>query len=378
MKIAIAHDYITKIGGAERVLSTLHDIYPDAPIYTLIYDKQGTKGEFEKAGYNIKTSKLQKLPGFLRRRPRLLLAKFPQAVEEFDLTKYDVVISSSNSFAHGVVTRPQTLHLTYCYSPMRYGWDWAQEYLKENNVGFGPVGIYIRKLISDLRIWDFLASRRTDVWIAISKTVARRIKKYYKKDSIVIYPPVEIDNYLDNKNKSKNYYLVVSRLTQYKKIDLAIKVFNDLKMPLYIIGEGADRKRLEKLANKNIKFLSWKSDKEKIRYFQKCRAFLFPGEDDFGITPIEAMAAGRPVVAYNAGGATETVIAGKTGEFFDNYDDPNSLKNAVLKLDKNYSIYKPSVCKNQAKQFSAEIFNRKFKSFIEKKYKKFNSSNTTN
>jgi len=375
MKIAIVHDFLTKIGGAEKVLQTMHRIFPDAPIYTLLYDKKGTRGEFEKAGYDIRTPKLQKLPGFLRRRSRLLLPKFSQAIEEFDMTKYDIVISSSNSFAHGTITRPNTLHITYCYSPMRYAWDWTHQYLKENKIGFGLTGIYVRKMISNLRVWDFLASKRTDEWLAISKTVAKRIKKYYKKNCVVIYPPVEIDKYLNNKNKPEDFYLIVSRLTQYKKIDLAISVFNDLNIPLVIIGEGSDRRRLEKLADKNIKFLGWKNDRDKIRYFQKCRGFLFPGEDDFGITPIEAMAAGRPVIAYNAGGATETVISGKTGEFFDDYDNPLSLKNTVLKVEKNYNKYLPDICKKQAKEFSEEIFTRKFKNFLESSYKKFQDEN---
>lgn len=371
MKIAVVHDFLTKIGGAEKVLQTIHQIFPDATIYTLLYDKVGTRGEFEKHGYDIRTSGLQKLPAFIRQRQKILLSKFPQAIEEFDLAKYDIVISSSNSFAHGVITRPNTLHITYCYSPMRYAWDWTHEYLRENNIGFGLLGIYVRKLISDLRVWDLLASKRTDIWIAISKTIAQRIIKYYKKDSTVIYPPVEIYNYLNNKNEPQDFYLIVSRLTQYKKIDLAIKVFNDIKIPLYIIGEGSDRKRLKRLASKNIKFLGWKSEKEKIGYFKKCRAFLFPGEDDFGITPVEAMAAGRPVVAYNSGGATETIIAGKTGEFFDNYDDPKSLKDAILTLEKNYLNYKPEICQVRAKEFSEEIFQQKFKDFVDKEYKKF-------
>lgn len=375
MRIAIVHDFLIKLGGAEKVLQVMHKIFPDAPIYTLLYDKKGTHGEFENPGYDIRTSRLQKLPEFIRHRQRILLSKFPQAIEEFDLSGFNIVISSSNSFAHGVITRPNTLHITYCYSPMRYAWDWTHQYLQENNINFGLVGIYVRKLISNLRIWDFLASKRTDAWIAISQTVALRIKKYYKKDSIVIYPPVNIDQYLDNKFDPENYYLIVSRLTQYKKIDLAIEVFNHLSIPLFIIGEGTDRKRLEKMAGNNIQFLGWKSDKEKIHYFKKCRAFLFPGEDDFGITPVEAMAAGRPVIAYNSGGATETVIAGKTGEFFDDCNDPESLKNAVLKLEKNYSNYSPDVCQNRAKEFSQEIFARKFKNFVETKYKTFQDEN---
>jgi len=371
MKIAIVHDFLTKLGGAEKVLEVMHEIFPQAPIYTLLYDKEGTKGKFEKAGYDIRTSKLQKLPRFLRRHSRLLFSKFPQAVEKFDMKKYDIVISSSNSFAHGVITGPQTLHITYCYSPMRYTWDWTHKYVEENNIGLGPLGLVVRKIVSDLRIWDFLASKRSDLWVAISKTVTRRIKKYYRSDSSVIYPPVDLTPLINNKDKPKDCYLIVSRLTQYKKIDLAIKVFNQLNLPLIIIGEGADRRRLESLANKNIKFLGWKGEKEKIKYFKRCRAFLFPGEDDFGITPVEAMAAGRPVIAFAAGGATETVVAGVTGEFFTDSNDPESLKKAVLKLEKNYSNYKPSVCQNRAKEFSEEIFKKKFKSFVEEEYKKY-------
>ncbi len=373
MKVAIVHDYITKIGGAEKVLQTIHQIFPGAPIYTLLYDKQGTRGEFEGLGYDIRTSRLQKLPAFIRRRQRILLSKFPQAIEELDLAEYDVVISSSNSFAHGVITRPNTLHITYCYSPMRYAWDWTHQYLIENNIGFGPIGIFIRKIISDLRVWDFLASKRTDIWVAISKTVAGRIKKYYHKDSIVIYPPTEIDELLKYNKPAKDYYLIVSRLTQYKNIDLAILAFNKLKLPLYIIGEGADEKRLKSLAGQTIKFLGWVDDKTRDKYWSECRAFLFPGEDDFGLAPVQAMAAGRPVIALRAGGATETIVDGVTGEFFDSADAPDDLIAAVKKVEKKE--YNPIDCKNQATKFSVAVFEKEFKNFIMKEYENFKKKN---
>lgn len=370
MKVAIVHDYLTKLGGAEKVLQTIHEIYPQAPIYTLLYDKKGTRGIFE-SEYKIRSSKLKNLPGFLRRRSRLLLSKFPRAIEGFDFSQFDLVISSSNSFAHGVITPPKTLHITYCYSPMRYSWDWAHNYLKENNIGMGPLGLYIRSIISKIRLWDYNASKRTDEWIAISKTVAKRILKYYRKQSEIIYPPVDIEELLKNDKKPKKYYLIVSRLTQYKNIDLAIKAFNQLEIPLYIIGEGADEKRLKSIAKENIKFLGWKNDQERNSFLSECRAFVFPGEDDFGLTPVEAMAAGRPVIALNSGGATETVVPGETGEFFDQTDKIDDLVKIVNKVEKNYSAYKSEVCKNQAKKFSEEVFVTNFKNYIEQKYREF-------
>lgn len=371
MKIAIVHDFITKIGGAEKVLQEIHKIFPDAPIYTLLYDKVGTKREFSSSDYKIITSGLQKLPKSLRRRHRYLISKFPQAIENFDLSQFDIVISSSNSFAHGVITRPQTLHITYCYSPTRYLWDWSNEYLSENKVGFGFKGLYIRHILSKQRIWDFLASKRSDKFVAISKTVASRIKKYYKVDSEIIYPPVKVDEFLKNSEKAGDYYLIVSRLTQYKKIDLAISAFNKLKLPLHIIGEGSDSIRLKSLANDNNKFIGWVSEKDKIEALKKCKAFIFPGEDDFGIAPVEAMATGRPVIAYKSGGATETVVEGKTGEFFSNPNNPNDLILAVKKLEKNYQKYNVSDCKNQAKKFSQEIFVEKFKKYVLSEYEKY-------
>jgi len=370
MKVAIVHDYLTKLGGAERVLEVIHEIYPDAPVYTLLYDKKGTKGVFE-SGYDIRSSRLQKLPGFFRRRSRLLLPMFSRAIEEFDFSEFDLVISSSNSFAHGIITLPKTLHITYCYSPMRYSWDWAHNYLKENNIGMGPLGFYIRSLISKIRLWDYYASKRTNKWIAISKTVAKRILKYYRKQSEIIYPPVDINHLLKNNKNPKDYYLIVSRLTQYKNIDLAIKAFNQLEIPLYIIGEGADKKRLKSIAKDNVKFLGWKNDRERNQFLSECRTFVFPGEDDFGLTPVEAMAAGRPVIALNSGGATETVISCKTGEFFSQTDKIDDLVKTVRKVEKNYSSFKSEICKNQAKKFSKENFIQNFKNFIDNEYTKF-------
>ncbi|MEI6499107.1 MAG: glycosyltransferase, partial [bacterium] len=205
MKIAIVHDFLTKMGGAENVLLAMHEAFPDAPIYTLLYDKAGTKNLFEK-DCAIRTSSLQKYPAFIRRHPKFLFGQFSKAIEEFNFSDYDVVISSSNAFAHGIITSPATFHLCYCHSPMRYVWDWHAEYLKENNIGFGFKGIMVRYLIHNIRLWDKISSTRVDKWLANSKNVQSRIHKYYQKDSTVLYPPVEVTKISQGKRKPEDFY----------------------------------------------------------------------------------------------------------------------------------------------------------------------------
>ena len=367
MKVAIVHDFIIKLGGAEKVLQVLHDIYPEAPIYTLLYDKEGTRRVFEKDGYKVITSSLQKMPAFIRKRSKLLITKYPQAIEEFNFDSFDLVISSSNSFAHGIITRPETLHICYCYSPTRYLWDWHHEYLMENDIKDGLLGRYIKSKLSQIRIWDRLSADRVDFYITQSKTVQERIKKYFRKNSIIIHPPSEISRIKLSSNKPKNFYLIVSRLTPYKKIDLAIEAFNELGLNLYVVGEGGDKSRLKKLAKSNIKFLGYVSDQKVYKLMGECRAFVFPGIEDFGLTPIETMAAGRPVIAYKKGGLTETVIDGKTGMFFkDNTSE--SLINTVKKFENNINIYKSADCRNQAEKFSQKIFVSKIKTTVTNLY----------
>jgi len=363
MKIALVHDYLIKLGGAEKVLQVLHKIYPDAPIYTLLYDQKGTRGIFETDEYTIIPSSLQKKPGFLRKRSKLLLNRFPAAIEEFNFDDYDLVISDSNSFAHGIITGSKTAHICYCYSPTRYLWDWYQEYLAENDISEGPVGRYIRYKLSQLRIWDRNSAERVDFWLAQSKTVAKRIKKYYRKESTVIFPPVNINSIPLNLNKPKDYYLIVSRLTPYKKIDLAIRAFNKLNKKLIIVGEGDDRQRLEILADENIDFIGFQPTPIVNKMMGECKAFIFPGEEDFGLTPVETMAAGRPVIAYNKGGVTETVVAEKTGVFFDQ-NTPESLIKAVKYFEKKHAKFKPKICRKRTEMFSEEKFIRNIKNFV--------------
>lgn len=369
MKIALIHDYLTKIGGAQNVLKVFHEMYPEAPVYTLLYDKDGTKGEFE--SYKIITSKLQNKPAILRKRIKLLLSHLPEAVEEFDLSGFDIVISSSNSFAHGVITRPDTFHLCYCYSPMRYAWDWHAEYLVENHLDKGLISLAVKNALKNLREWDFLASSRVDQYVAISNTVQRRIQKYYRRQSSVIYPPAEIDDLLSAKTQDDDYYLIISTLTPYKKIDLAIEAFNGNSKKLIIVGEGSDMERLRKISRSSrIEFFGYVGPEQKRELLANCRALIFPGEEDFGLTPIEAMACGKPVIAFARGGVAESVIEGKTGYFFGEITS-GSLNKAIDKLEREYGIIDPDACRRRAKQFSKYAFLKSFSSYLEKSYKEF-------
>ncbi len=367
MKVAIVHEFMTKIGGAEKVLLELHKIYPDAPIYTLLYDHEGTKEVFSNC--KIITSGLQKYPSWLRKKTKFFISKFASEIENFDLSEYDIVISSSNSFAHGIITKPNTFHLCYCYSPMRYVWDWHNEYLKENHIGFGPVGLVIRKILFGIRQWDKIASYRVDKWVAISNHVRKRIRKYYGFDSDIIFPPVNISDIKKSENLPDDYYVIVSRLEPYKKVDLAVKAFNASGRTLIIIGEGSDKQRLQSIAKKNIEFLGWQSDESVYEYLRNAKAFIFPGEEDFGITPVESMACGRPVIAFNKGGTTETVNK-QTGVFFDK-TTPESLNIAIDNLENNYLKFTPADCRAQAEKFSSERFREEFEKTVHNEYEKF-------
>jgi len=368
MKTAIVCDFLTKFGGAQKVLLALHEIYPKAPIYCLLYDEKGIKGKFKDC--KIIPSSLQKLPSFIRKRPKFLVGKLPKAIEEFDLSEYDLVISSNDSYAHGVITKPTTLHVSYCHTPTRYLWDWHNEYLKENKIGYGLKGIYVRYLLHKLRLWDRISADRVDYWIANSKNVKGRIKKYYQADADVIYPPVEVSDIELSKAAPSPYYVVASRLEPYKRISLAISACNDLKKELLVIGEGSELANLAQMAGPTIKFVGWKYGQELYKYLYKAKAFIFPGEDDFGITPVEAMAAGRPVIAYGKGGTLESVIPNKTGIFFTE-ESVKSLKEAILNLEKNYDRFSPENCRSQAEKFSKENFKRQIKDMIEKRYDDF-------
>jgi len=361
MKIALAHDYLIRFGGAERVFLNLQKIFPQAEIYTLLYNSKKMGKYFPNT--KIHTSFLQNIP-LSRKYHRILAPLMPAAAESLDLRDFDLVISSSSTFIKGLVLRPKTIHICYCHNPARFLWDYASEY------NGGPS--FLRKILSHyLRLWDRAAANRVDYFIANSKTTAQRIKKYYDRDARVIYPAIRTVPQIQSLSRtvykgqslSSEYFLIVSQLTPYKRIDLAIDAFNKLELPLVIIGQGRHKKRLQKMARSNIKFLGWQSDEIVKKYLQECTAFIFPGEDDFGIAPVEAMSFGKPVLAYRKGGATETILEGITGEFF---DDPatEALADGIRRLKMNLNNYSPLVIKKRAEKFSHENFEREIKEFI--------------
>jgi glycosyltransferase involved in cell wall biosynthesis len=354
MKVAIIHDYLVSYGGAEKTFRALAEIFPDAELYSLFYNPKIKQRLFPNR--KIYTSFLQKFPSFLRKKYQLLLPFLPIAAETIDFRDYDIVISASHSFAKGIITRPKTIHICYCFSPTRYLWDKSRP----------------RFILHYFRVWDRQASERVDQFIAVSKTVQQRIKKYYKRESIVIYPPVQTLNpkseilnksKTQNPNGQKEFYLIVSQLREYKRIDLVVEAFNKLGLELVIVGEGPEKRKLQRKARGNIKFLGWQPDEVVQEYYKNCTAFIFPSEDDFGIAPIEAMGYGKPVLAYRKGGAIETIIEGKTGEFFD-YQNAAVLADGIRRLRLNLKNYDPKFISHQVQKFSRERFEKEIKEFI--------------
>ncbi|MDP2691307.1 MAG: glycosyltransferase [bacterium] len=360
MKTAIVHDFLVKIGGAERVVKEFAEMFPDAPIYTLIYDEERCGKEFPRD--RVWPSSLNRYPQFLRRRPQYLLGKMPAAVEEFDLSGYDLVISSSGAFSHGAITGPKTKHLCYCHSPMRYAWDYTHEYLQEKKLSFLKE-YFVRKILFEVRQWDRAAADRPDKYLANSKHVAKRLKKYFQVESEVLYPPVDVDRFYPYE-ASDDYFVIVSRLSAYKKVDLVIATFNKLGKRLVIIGDGEHRKALQALAGPTIEILGRKTDLEVKRYLQGAKALIFPGEDDFGITPVEAMACGKPVIAFGKGGALETVVDGITGVFF--YEPTvASLEGAVTRFYELESTFNADLIHDRAEQFSRHEFQTGFQKIVD-------------
>ncbi|WP_418791064.1 glycosyltransferase [Phosphitispora sp. TUW77] len=368
MKIAIVHDWLANMGGSEKVVLAFKEIFPDAPIYTTVYNPDRVDSAFH--NMDIRTSFIQKLPRG-RTAYQSYLPLMPTAVEQFDFSGFDVVLSSSHAVAKGVLTGANTLNISYCHTPMRYAWDFYHEYL--NGPGAGRVK---RKLIpwlmNYIRMWDRISADRVDYFIANSGYVARRIKKHYRRESEVIYPPVDTSFYspsdLTVAAKIGDYYFTVSRLIPYKRIDLAVEAFTRLGVPLRIAGDGPERKRLEKMAGPNVEFLGRVSDAEMKKLYASCKAFIFPGEEDFGITPVEAQAAGRPVIAFGAGGALETVLPGVTGEFFQP-QTAEALAGVINKFDSGKYITE-IIC-DHAAGFDRELFKKHILTFIEDKYREF-------
>ncbi len=360
MKVALVHDYLNQMGGAERVVLAFHELFPDAPVYTSIYDPKRVDAAFQKM--DIRTSFMQKLP-LVKKHHQPFLPLYPFAMESLDLRGYDLVLSSSSAFGKGVITRPGTMHICYCHTPMRWCWNY-EEYVEREHLGKVARSV-LPYFITKLRVWDQTTSMRVDHFIANSPVVAERIQKYYRRDAVVIPPPVETSRFLfDPAGQVEDYFLVVSRFMPYKRIDLAIEACNRLKLPLVIIGGGRDEQRLKKLAGPTISFKGRLSDEEVLHYYAHCRALILPGEEDFGITPLEAQASGRPVIALGAGGALASVIDGVTGAFFQE-QTVESLTETLATFDE--SSYDRQAIRNHALEFDKPRFHRRMLQFIEAK-----------
>jgi len=366
MRVALIHDHLAQDGGAEKVLQVLAGMFPEAPIYTLLSERKQVDKYFP--GRRIETSIIQKLPGGVKHY-QWYLAFMPMAVEFFDLRGYDLVISDSSSFAKGVITRPDCLHIDYCHTPTRYLWSDTHQYINElkYNRWFKKI---ISMVLNRIRIWDRAAAQRPDIMIANSETIKQRIFKYYRREAVVIYPPVEVDKFkvAETKSAEEEYFLAGCRLAPYKRIDLVVEAFKQLgqEYKLKIFGDGVDLKRLKKISAGagNIEFLGRVSEEEKIKLFSNALAFINPQEEDFGITAVESMAAGRPVIAYRKGGATETILEGKTGIFFDE-QTPAALAEAI----KNFRAadFDPVEIRQQAEKFSVENFKNRLRELIDSK-----------
>ncbi len=371
MKVAIVHDWLINYAGAEKVLQEIIEIFPQSELYSIIdFIPQSKRGFL--LNKSSKTSFLQKLP-FIKKYYRFFLPFMPLAIEQFNFSNYDVVISSSHAVAKGIITGPDQFHICYCHTPLRYAWDLQSEYLKKTgNAKIGIKSFFIRWILHKIRIWDFRTSAGVDRFVSNSNYIGKRIKKVYGRSSFTIYPPLANKKfkYLE---KKKDYYLCLSRLVPYKNIDLIVRVFSHCfkEKKLIIIGSGPDYKKIKKISGKNVTLLGYQEDEVVRQYLAEARAFIFAAEEDFGIAPLEAQASGTPVIAYGRGGALETIVGlekkSSTGVFF---YEPNekSLADAIKSFEKNSFKILSKNCLKNSKRFSSSRFKKEFTSYLKKEY----------
>ncbi len=367
LKVALVHDWLTGMRGGEKVLEVLCDIFPQSDIYTLLHNPGSVSPKIE--AHRIFTSFVNRLP-FKEKRYRHYLPLFPTAIELFNFKAYDLVVSTSHCVAKGIVPPPDTLHISYLHTPMRYVWDMYEEYF-----GADKLGWFSRKLIplfaNYLRMWDVTSSNRVDWFLANSRHVANRIKKYYRREATVIHPPVDTDRFSPGESAGE-YFLIVSALVPYKKVDLAIRAFRKMQKPLVIVGQGPESERLKALAGPETEFVDWQPPEKLRRYYANCRALIFPGEEDFGIVPVEAMASGKPIIAYGRGGALETIVGynpatgeNATGIFFPEQTEESLIRAVEMAEQVEWD---PHFIARHARQFDRETFRRKMENFIAAKW----------
>lgn len=369
MKVAIIQEWLVSVGGSDKVVKAIADIYPQADIYTLIADPKVCK-ELRIDWNRVKTSFIQKLP-FSKKKHRMYLPFFPFAIEQFDLRGYDLVISSSHCVAKGVLTKADQLHISYVHSPIRYCWDMYNEYLEESELYKGIKSWFVRLMLHSIRKFDAISGNRVDYYISNSDYVGQRIRKTYRRKSVTIHPNIDTSKF-EMCAEKENFYLASSRLVPYKKIDLIIEAFN--KMPekkLYIIGGGPCLQKYKGMAKENISVMGYQPFDVLKEKMQRAKAFIFAADEDFGMIPIEAQSCGTPVIAYGHGGSLETVSDGNTGLFF--YEQSSSaIVEAVNKFEAlGLNRFSPETCRKWAESFSEERFKQEFKSFVEEKYNEF-------
>ena len=378
MKVALVHDWLTGMRGGEKVLEVFCELFPDAHLYTLLHEKGNLSNAIE--SMDIRTSFIQKLP-LVKKKYRHLLPIFPTAIERFDLRGYDLVLSSSHCVAKGVVTSADTLHICYCFTPMRYIWDLYNLYFGKERAGMFT-RLATSLVLNYLRKWDVASSNRVNKFVAISRYIAERIEKNYGRDSDLIYPPVDC-SYFKPGLVNDGFYLMVSPLAPNKRVDIAVEAFNSIDLPLIVIGSGQEEKKLEKMAGENIKLMGWQSDEIVREHYVNCKALIFPGVEDFGIVPLEAQACGKPVIAFGEGGALETIVSldknvnnkneqsnNATGLFF--YEQTaESLAQAVVLFEEIQDQFNWQSIRKNAESFDRVIFKDKIRKYIEKEYKEF-------
>jgi glycosyltransferase involved in cell wall biosynthesis len=370
MKVAIVHDWLVNYGGAERVVEAMLSLYPDADIFTLVYDKKKMGKIFPQE--KVHASFVQKLPLSTKLYTKML-SLMPKAFETFDFTGYDLVLCSSSSCAKGVITPPSVPHIAYVHTPMRYAWDQFFEYRKRSG---RMTQFFMNRMMPSVRLWDYVSSQRIDKIIVNSKYIARRTKKYWNRESTVIYPPVDTQRLSPDGKAAEDFYVVFSRFVPYKRIDLAISACGELNKKLVVIGGGSQEKELKALASSykaDITFTGRISDEKVKDYLQRCKALIFCAEEDFGIIPVEAQACGRPVIAFGKGGSLETVIDGKTGVFFNEQTVP-SVKDAVIRFEEldSKNIFDSKTISEHAQSFSTKRFYKELQDEINKTLKDFN------
>ncbi|MBN1306473.1 MAG: glycosyltransferase [Chitinispirillaceae bacterium] len=363
---AIIHEWLVTLAGAESVLQSIYHLYPGS-IYTLFHDPHEMKGapwEEER----IRTSLLQRLP-FGKKHHRLYLPLFPMAIEQFDLRDHKLIISSSYAVAKGVLNSSDQLHICYCHSPMRYIWDLTFEYLEAAGLNGGWKSFTVRMLLHYIRLWDLASANRVNEYIANSHYIAHRIWKCYNRPAHVIYPPVDVERFRIG-NKKENYFITISRLVPYKRIDIIVEAFNHLKLPLVVVGDGPGMKKLRRIAGPTVELLGHRSAREVEELLANARAFVFSAEEDFGIVNVEAQASGLPVIAFGRGGTLETVIEGKTGLFF-KQQTPLCLIEAIQEFLDKEEKFDPQEIRKNAERFPRARFEREFKTFVDEAWEKF-------